>query len=60
MAYSHRIPLASLKCTSEKRRFVGMTEVRMGLTTRFEGIPDVHYGEGGHWVSNNDGVPLGR
>jgi len=29
-------------------RFVGKDEVRRGLRARFEGIPDVHYGEGDH------------
>ena len=28
----------------------------MGLATRFEGIPDVHYGDEHHWVSDNHGV----
>ena len=30
--------------------FTGKTEVRAGLAKRFEGIPDVHYGEDKHWV----------
>jgi ketosteroid isomerase-like protein len=37
-------------------RFVGKTEVRAGLSTRFEGIPDVHYGEDRHWVCDDFGV----
>ena len=37
-------------------RFVGKAEVRKGLATRFEGIPDVHYGEDSHWVSGNKGA----
>ena len=32
------------------RRFAGKAEVRAGLGLRFEGIPDVHYGEGDHFV----------
>ncbi len=36
-------------------RFVGKEEVRAGLATRFEGIPDVHYGNDRHWVCA-DGV----
>ncbi|MEV1130429.1 nuclear transport factor 2 family protein [Agromyces sp. NPDC049794] len=31
-------------------RFVGKEEVRAGLAKRFEGIPDVHYGDDRHWV----------
>jgi hypothetical protein len=29
--------------------------VRAGLASRFAGIPDVHYGEGRHWVSGDRG-----
>ena len=38
------------------QRYVGKAEVRKGLATRFEGIPDVHYGDDEHWVSGNRGV----
>jgi hypothetical protein len=31
-------------------RVIGKAEVRKGLGTRFEGIPNVHYGEDRHWV----------
>src|SRR5690554_45983 len=31
-------------------RFVGRQAVRAGLAQRFEGIPDVHYGDDRHWV----------
>lgn len=31
-------------------RFVGKDAVRAGLAKRFEGIPDVHYGQDRHWV----------
>jgi ketosteroid isomerase-like protein len=31
-------------------RFTGKAEVRAGLAKRFEGIPDVHYGDDRHWV----------
>ena len=31
-------------------RFTGKDEVRAGLAKRFEGIPDVRYGEDRHWV----------
>ena len=35
------------------RRFVGKPEVRRGLGARFEGIPDVSYGDDDHFVSGN-------
>ena len=38
------------------RRFVGKDEVRRGLAARFEGIPDVNYGDDDHFVSGNRGV----
>jgi ketosteroid isomerase-like protein len=38
------------------QRYVGKAEVRKGLATRFEGIPDVHYGDDQHRVSGNHGV----
>ncbi|HET9312087.1 MAG TPA: nuclear transport factor 2 family protein, partial [Actinomycetota bacterium] len=38
------------------RRFVGKDEVRRGLAARFEGIPDVHYGEDDHFASGARGV----
>lgn len=34
-------------------RFVGKEAVRAGLATRFEGIPDVHYGDDRHWVCDD-------
>ena len=37
-------------------RYVGKQEVRTGLAKRFEGIPDVHYGDAQHWVADNFGV----
>lgn len=33
------------------RRFIGKAEVRDALASRFQGIPDVHYGEDRHWIS---------
>jgi len=33
------------------QRFSGKAEVREGLSGRFKGIPDVHYGEDLHWIS---------
>jgi ketosteroid isomerase-like protein len=38
------------------RRFVGRDEVRRGLAARFEGIPDVHYDEHGHFACGSRGV----
>jgi steroid delta-isomerase-like uncharacterized protein len=32
-------------------RFVGHDAVRAGLAKRFEGIPDVHYGDDDHFLS---------
>jgi len=37
-------------------RYEGKAAVRAGLATRFEGIPDVHYGDDKHWVGTNFGV----
>jgi ketosteroid isomerase-like protein len=38
------------------RRFVGKDEVRRGLAQRFEGLPDVHYGDDDHFVSGERGL----
>lgn len=37
-------------------RYVGKEGVRAGLAKRFEGIPDVHYGEDRHWACGTLGV----
>jgi len=37
-------------------QYNGKTEVRIGLAKRFEGIPDVHYGDDRHWACENFGV----
>ncbi len=37
-------------------RFQGKVAVRQALATRFEGLPDVHYGDDKHWVSGDFGV----
>ena len=37
-------------------RYVGKKEVREGLAKRFEGIPDVHYGDDKHWACGDFGV----
>lgn len=34
----------------------GKQAVRQGLARRFEGIPDVHYGDDRHWVGDDFGV----
>jgi ketosteroid isomerase-like protein len=38
------------------RRFVGKEEVRRGLAARFEGIPDVQWGDDDHFVCGDRGV----
>ncbi len=35
-------------------KFAGKDAVRAGLAKRFEGIPNVHYGEDRHWVCGDD------
>lgn len=35
------------------RRFVGKAAVREGLATRFEGLPDAHYGDDRYWICGN-------
>ena len=37
-------------------RFAGRDQVRSGLAARFEGIPDVHYGDDTHFVADHRGV----
>jgi ketosteroid isomerase-like protein len=37
------------------RRLEGRERVREGLASRFEGIPDVHYGDARHWVAGDRG-----
>ena len=34
-------------------RFIGKAQVREALAGRFKGIPDVHYGEDIHWISED-------
>jgi ketosteroid isomerase-like protein len=38
------------------RRLVGKDEVRDGIRSRFDGIPDVHYGDDSHWLCGDRGV----
>ena len=37
-------------------RYSGKDQVRAGLATRFEMVPDVHYGEARHWATDEMGV----
>ena len=37
-------------------RLVGKAQVRKGIESRLDGIPDVHYGDDSHWVCGNRGV----
>jgi hypothetical protein len=38
------------------RRFAGKDQVRRGLAARFDGIPDVHYGDDDHFACGIRGV----
>jgi steroid delta-isomerase-like uncharacterized protein len=38
------------------RRLVGKDEVRKGVQARFDGIPDIVYGDDRHFTSGNRGV----
>ena len=38
------------------RRLVGKQEVREGIQSRFDGIPNVHYGDDRHWLCGDRGV----
>ena len=38
------------------RRFAGKDQVRRGLAARFQGIPDVHYGDDDHFACGTRGV----
>ena len=35
------------------QRFIGKPQVREALAGRFKGIPDVHYGDDLHWISDD-------
>ena len=37
-------------------RFVGKEQVRKGFRARFDGIPDIDYGDTRHWTSGDRGV----
>ncbi len=38
------------------RRLIGKEQVREGIQSRLEGIPDVHYGDDRHWTCGDRGV----
>ena len=38
------------------RLLVGKDEVREGIRSRLDGIPDIHYGDDRHWVCGDRGV----
>ena len=38
------------------QRMVGKEEVRKGFQARFDGIPDIHYGDERHFTSGDRGV----
>lgn len=42
--------------TPHGRRYVGRDEVRLGIMSRFESTPDVHYGEIENFVSGSTGM----
>jgi hypothetical protein len=38
------------------QRLVGKSEVRAAIQARFDGIPDIHYGDDRHWTCGDRGV----
>jgi len=38
------------------RRLVGREQVREGIQSRLDGIPDVHYGDDRHWICGDRAV----
>jgi len=38
------------------RRLVGRQQVRQGIQARFDGIPDIQYGDDRHWTCGERGV----
>jgi len=38
------------------RRLIGPDQVREGIQARFDGIPDIHYGDDRHWTCGDRGV----
>jgi steroid delta-isomerase-like uncharacterized protein len=42
--------------TPRGQRLVGTEQVRQGFQARFDGIPDIQYGDERHWTSGDRGV----
>jgi len=42
--------------TPRGQRLVGRQECRQGFQARFDGIPDIEYGDARHWTSGDRGV----
>ena len=42
--------------TPRAQRLVGREQVRKGIQARFDGIPDIHYGDERHWTCGDRGV----
>lgn len=42
--------------TPRGQRMVGKQDVRKGFQARFDGIPDIVYGDARHWTSGDRGV----
>jgi steroid delta-isomerase-like uncharacterized protein len=38
------------------RRLIGKEQVRAGIQSRFDGIPDIQYGDDRHWTADDRGV----
>ena len=38
------------------QHLVGKAQVRAAIQARFDGIPDIHYGDDRHWVCDDRGV----
>jgi SnoaL-like domain len=51
---------ASWKCRPDPRRegsvWSASPQVRAGIQARFDGIPDIHYGDDRHWICGARGV----
>jgi uncharacterized protein (TIGR02246 family) len=42
--------------TPRGQHLVGKQQVRTGIQARFDGIPDVHYGDDRHWICGDRGA----
>jgi hypothetical protein len=55
--------IASCRCRGSEpwgARFEGKESVRAALATRFEGLPDVHYGEEEHFVDEQKNTGMSK